>query len=123
MMVIDTVTGLSQIRAGKLRPLGASTRQRLPELPAVPTLDEAGIKGYDMGYWFAAYVPAGTPASVAARLRQLLVTAVDSEGARAFFRSSATQPWTTTAAEFGEFQNAESMKWARVIKAAGIKPE
>lgn len=123
MMVIDTVTGLSQIKAGKLRPLGASTKERLPELPNVPTLDEAGIKGYDMGYWFAAYVPAGTPAPIAARLRQWLITAVGSEGARTFFHSSATQPWTTTAAELADFQNAESRKWARVIKAAGIEPE
>lgn len=123
MMVVDTVTGLSQIKAGKLRPLGVSTRERLPELPDVPTLDEAGIKGYDMGYWFAAYVPAGTPAGVVARLRQLLVTAVGSDGARAFFHSSATQAWTTTAAELGKFQLAESRKWARVIQAAGIEPE
>lgn len=123
MMVIDTVTGSSQIEAGKLRPLGASTRERLPQLPDLPTLDEAGIKGYDMGYWFAAYVPAGTPATVAAKLRHLLVEAVDSEGARAFFRSSATQAWTTRPAELAEFQRTEIQKWGSVIKAAGIEPE
>ncbi|HYG43811.1 MAG TPA: tripartite tricarboxylate transporter substrate binding protein [Bordetella sp.] len=123
MMVIDTVTGLSQIEAGRLRPLGASTKERLPQLPKVPTLDEAGIKGYDMGYWFAAYVPHGTPAAVAARLRQLLTTAVDSNGAQDFFRNSATQAWTTTQAELAAFQNAELQKWGAVIKAAGIEPE
>ncbi|ALD90423.1 ABC transporter substrate-binding protein [Cupriavidus gilardii CR3] len=123
MMVIDTVTGLSQIKSGKLRALGASTRERLPELPDVPTLDEAGIRGYDMGYWFAAYVPAGTPAPAAARLRQLLIAAVDSPGARAFFRNSATQAWTTTPSELRAFQNAEIQKWGRVVKGAGIEPE
>ncbi|OZI82606.1 Bug family tripartite tricarboxylate transporter substrate binding protein [Bordetella genomosp. 2] len=123
MMVIDTVTGLSQIEAGRLRPLGASTRERLPRLPQVPTLDEAGIKGYDMGYWFAAYVPRGTPAAVADALRQWLVAAVGSQGAQDFFRHSATQAWTTTAAELDDFQKAELRKWGGVVKAAGIKPE
>jgi len=123
MMVIDTVTGLSQIEAGRLRPLGASTRERLPQLPQVPTLDEAGIKGYDMGYWFAAYVPRGTPAAVADALRQWLVAAVGSQGAQDFFRHSATQAWTTTAAELDDFQKAELRKWGGVVKAAGIKPE
>lgn len=123
MMVIDTVTGLSQIEAGRLRPLGASTRERLPQLPDVPTLDEAGIKGYDMGYWFAAYVPAGSPAPTVAKLRQLLIGAVDSDGARAFFRNSANQAWTTTSAELNQFQTAEIQKWGSVITAAGIAPE
>ncbi|MFF7056721.1 Bug family tripartite tricarboxylate transporter substrate binding protein [Achromobacter spanius] len=123
MMVLDTVTGLSQIEAGRLRPLGASTQERLPQLPDVPTLDEAGIKGYDMGYWFAAYVPAGSPAPTVAKLRQLLIGAVDSDGARAFFRNSATQAWTTTSAELNQFQTAEIQKWGSVIKAAGITPE
>jgi len=123
MMVLDTVTGLSQIEAGRLRPLGASTQDRLPQLPDVPTLDEAGIKGYDMGYWFAAYVPAGSPAPTVAKLRQLLIGAVDSDGARAFFRNSATQAWTTTSAELNQFQTAEIQKWGSVIKAAGITPE
>ena len=123
MMVIDTVTGLSQIEAGKLRPLGASTQERLIQLPNLPTLDEAGIKGYDMGYWFAAYVPAGTAAPIVAEMRQLLIKAVASDGAQAFFRNSATQAWTTTSAELNQFQAAETQKWGSVIKAAGIEPE
>ena len=60
MMITDTSTGVPQIKGGKLRALGVSTSKRLALLPEVPTIDEAGVKGYDMGYWFAAYVPAGT---------------------------------------------------------------
>ena len=66
MMITDTSTGVPQIKGGKLRALGVSTLKRLPMLPDVPTIDEAGVKGYDMGYWFAAYVPAHTPAPVVA---------------------------------------------------------
>src|SRR5207244_4648430 len=74
LMITDTATGVPQIKGGKLRALGVSTTKRIALLPDVPTLDEAGVKGYDMGYWFAAYVPAATPAPVQARLRELLVT-------------------------------------------------
>ena len=122
-MVIDTITGLPHIQSGKLRPLGVSTVRRLALLPQVPTLNEAGVKGYDVGYWFAAYVPAATPAAVVQRLRALLATATTSPSARSFFQSSGAEPWTTTSAELAQFQAQDSQKWARVIRAAGISPE
>lgn len=123
LMVIDTVTGIPQIESGKLRALGASTQRRLNVLPTVPTLDEAGVKGYDIGYWFAAYAPAKTSPLVTARLRQLLVDAVHSPHAKAFFDSTGTDPWTTTAEDLAQFQAAEARKWSKVIKAASIEPE
>jgi tripartite-type tricarboxylate transporter receptor subunit TctC len=122
-MITDTATGLPQIRAGKLRPLGYSTQKRSPLLPQVPTIDEAGVKGYDMGYWFAAYVPAGTPPAVVAQLNELLVNAVRSAPARTFFETSGVEAWTSTPDELAKFQAAETQKWGRVIKAAGIEPE
>ena len=54
MMITDTATGVPQIKGGKLKALGVSTTKRIALLPDVPTIDEAGVKGYDMGYWFAA---------------------------------------------------------------------
>jgi len=122
-MVIDTVTGLPHIESGKLRALGVSTTRRLTQLPAVPTLEEAGVKGYDMGYWFAAYVPAGTPSPIVEKLRELLITATRSRQAKTFFDSSGTEPWTTTSTELAQFQSQDAQKWGRVIKAAGIEPE
>ena len=123
LMITDTATGVPQIKAGKLRALGVSTTQRIPLLPEVPTLDEAGVKGYDMGYWFAAYVPAATPAPVVARLREIMVAAAKSSAAKAFFDASGAEAWTTTSEELARFQAAETAKWGRVIKAAGIEPE
>jgi tripartite-type tricarboxylate transporter receptor subunit TctC len=122
-MITDTATGIPQIKAGKLKALGYSTHKRSPLLPQVPTIDEAGVKGYDMGYWFAAYVPAGTPAPVVARLTELLHVAVKSAAAKAFFESSGVDPWTSTPQELAQFQAAETQKWGKVIKAAGIEPE
>jgi tripartite-type tricarboxylate transporter receptor subunit TctC len=76
-----------------------------------------------MGYWFAAYVPAGTPQTVVARLNELLVAAVKSAPARSFFETSGAEAWTTTPEELARFQTVETQKWGRVIKAAGIEPE
>jgi len=123
LMITDTATGVPQIKGGKLRALGVSTAKRIPLLPEVPTIAEAGVKGYDMGYWFAAYVPAGTPAPVVSRLRELLVAAVASAPARAFFEASGADGWTTTPDELARFQAAETQKWGQVIKAAGIEAE
>ena len=123
MMITDTATGLPQVKAGKLRALGYSTQKRSPQLPDVPTLDEAGVKGYDMSYWFAAYVPAHTPPAVVKRLRELLVAATASPAAKAFFASTGSEAFTTTPQGLAKFQHDEAQKWGRVIKAAGIEPE
>ena len=123
MMITDTSTGVPQIKSGKLRALGYSTRKRGAQLPDVPTIEEAGVKGYDMGYWFAAYVPSGTPAPVVARLNELLGKATKSAAAKSFFDMAGSEAWTTTPEELARFQAAESQKWGKVIKAAGIEPE
>lgn len=123
LMITDTSTGVPQVKSGKLRALGYSTTQRSPQLPEVPTLEEAGVKGYDMGYWFAAYAPAGTPEAVVARLNRLLSDAVHSAGAKSFFEMSGSEGWTATPQELAAFQAGETQKWGQVIKAAGIQPE
>jgi tripartite-type tricarboxylate transporter receptor subunit TctC len=123
LMITDTSTGVPQVKAGKLIALGVSTTKRLPMLPDVPTIDEAGVKGYDMGYWFAAYVPASTPAPVVARLNELLHAGLKTAAAKAFFDTSGGEPFPTTAGQLAKFQEEETAKWGRVIKKAGIEPE
>ncbi|MGE3349289.1 MAG: Bug family tripartite tricarboxylate transporter substrate binding protein [Ramlibacter sp.] len=124
MMITDTATGLPQIKAGKLHALGFSGSKRSALAPDVPTIAEAGVPGYEMGYWFAAYAPAGTPAPVVKRLNELLVKAVRSESARtAFYGPTGTEPFTTSPDELAKFQAAESQKWGRIVKAAGIEAE
>jgi len=123
MMITDTATGVPQIKAGKLRALGYSTQRRSAQLPDVPTIDEAGVKGYDMSYWFAAYLPRDTPQPVVARLRELLLAGLKSSAAKQFFDISGAEAWTTTPEELARFQQAEARKWGQVIKAAGIEPE
>jgi tripartite-type tricarboxylate transporter receptor subunit TctC len=123
MMITDTATGIPQVKGGKLRALGVSTQKRSALAPEVPTIDEAGVKGYEMSFWFAAYVPAKTPPPVIAKLRELLVNATNSAPAEAFFKTSGIDAFVTTPEELAKFQADESAKWSRVIKKAGIEPE
>ena len=123
MMITDNATGLPQVKAGKVRALGMSSLRRSPLAPDVPTIDEAGVKGYEMSYWFAAYVPAKTPPAVVKKLHDLLVAAAHGKAATNFYESTGTEVVTSTPEELGKFQAAESQKWGRIIKAANIQPE
>ncbi|RZL94637.1 MAG: tripartite tricarboxylate transporter substrate binding protein [Variovorax sp.] len=124
MMITDTATGLPQVKAGKLRALGMSSAGRSPLAPEVPTIAEAGVKGYEMGYWFAAYAPAKTPPAVVKRLNELLVKAAKSSAAKAaFYDPTGTEVFTTSPEELAKFQAGESQKWGRIVKAAGIEAE
>ena len=123
MMITDTATGLPQVKAGKVRALGVTAKARSPLAPDVPTIDEAGVKGYEMGYWFAAYVPAKTPPAVVKRLHDLLVAASKSPSAKQFYESTGTELATSTPEALAKFQGEESQKWGRIIKAAHIEPE
>ncbi len=123
MMITDVVTGLPQVEAGKVRALGVSSPRRLPNVPDLPTIAEVGVPGYELTFWFAAYLPAKAPPAVAARLRELFISAGKGPAAQSFFKTTGIEPWNTTSAELAKFQAAESTKWAKVIKAAGIQPE
>jgi len=123
MMITDSATGLPQVKAGKVRALGVTGRKRMALAPEIPTIDEAGVKGYEMGYWFAAYVPAKTPPAVVKRLHELLVKATASTSAKQFYDFTGTERATSSPEELGQFQRAESQKWGRIIKEANIQPE
>jgi tripartite-type tricarboxylate transporter receptor subunit TctC len=123
MMITDTATGLPQVKGGKVRALAVSTAKRSPLTPDLPTIAEAGVAGYDMGFWFAAYVPAQTPPAVVNKLHDILVEATKGPQMQQFYATTGTDPFTTTPADLGKFQAAESDKWKSIIKKAGIEPE
>ena len=123
MMITDTATGLPQVKGGKVRALGVTDTKRSPLAPDIPTIDEAGVKGYSMGYWFAAYVPANTPPAVVKRLNELMVAATKGAAAVKFYQTSGVDPATSSPAELAKFQQDESAKWGKIVKAAGIQPE
>lgn len=123
MMITDTATGMPHIKSGKLRALGTSTKKRSPLAPDVPTIEEAGVPGYDMGYWFAAYAPAKTPQAIVNKLNELFAKAATSPTANTFYTSSGVEPFITKPDELAKFQASESKKWEEIVKKAGIEKE
>ena len=111
------------MKGGKVRALGVTSPKRSPLAPEVPTIDEAGVKGYELTYWFAAYVPANTPQPVIDRLHTLLTAAAKSPATQNFYSTTGTDLFLSTPSELAKFQAAESQRWGQVVKAAGIEPE
>lgn len=119
--VLDLPSVLQQVKAGKVRVLAVTGHRRLPDLPDVPTLDEAGVKGYESTGWFGLVAPTGTPPAVIAKIQtELRATLTDPEvvaGAHAV----GVELSPTTSEAFGRFIGAETAKWADVIKRSGTK--
>jgi len=122
-MFADAPTALPQVRGGKLRPLSTSGARRLAAAPDVPTVEEAGTKGYDMTYWFAVYAPAGTPPAIVHKVNQALAKAMETPAFKDFLAKTSGEPAFSSPEELGRFQAAEAKKWGQVIQAAGIQPE
>ena len=123
-MMFDTALVVGpQIQAGKLRPIAVTSSKRLESLPDVPTIAEAGQKGFDMGSWHAVFAPAGTPQPIVDRLHAEIMKVVATPEVQARLKAFGMIPSTMSPAELGAFQKAEVAKWAQVIKAAGIRAD
>jgi tripartite-type tricarboxylate transporter receptor subunit TctC len=116
-------SAIGHIRAGRLRPLGMTTRARIAALPDVPTISEAALPGFEATQWFGLLVPGGTPQGIIDRLHQETVRAIGLADMKAFFASQGLEPVGNKPEEFAAHIRAELDKWAKVIKAAGIKPQ
>jgi tripartite-type tricarboxylate transporter receptor subunit TctC len=119
----DISTTMPQVRAGKANGLAVSTAKRSVLAPDLPTMDEAGVKGYDLAAWFAAFVPAKTPQPVVDTLREALVVALNDNATQDKLLSTGIEPETSTPAALKDFVGSEIKKWADIVKAAGIQPE
>ena len=123
LVFADLATTLPQVKAGKATGLAVSTAKRSPLAPDLPTMAEAGVPGYDLSAWFAAFVPAGTPRPAAERLREALTAALADRETADKLLAAGIEPEASTAEELGAFVQAEIRKWADIVKAAGIQPE
>lgn len=123
MMFDTTLIVGPHIESGKLRPIAVTSSKRLDSLPNVPTIAEAGQKGFDMGSWQAVFAPAGTPKPIVDRLHAEIMKIIATPDIQARLKSFGMVPSTMTPAQLGDYQKAEVAKWAQVIKAAGIKAD
>jgi tripartite-type tricarboxylate transporter receptor subunit TctC len=123
MMFDSLPTVLPAASDGRLRVLAVTSLARSRSLPDVPTLDEAGLKGFDATAWFGLYMPAseGSPALV--KLEAAMTEILESEDIRAKFEALGLAPGKLVGAKFKEFVNAEIAKWGSVVQRANIKVE
>jgi tripartite-type tricarboxylate transporter receptor subunit TctC len=124
LMFDNLPSSMPQIRAGKLKALAVTSAQRSPALPDVPTIAEAGgaaLKGYEASSWFGLLAPAGTPADVVNRIQQETAKALEAPAIKERLLSQGAQPSGMTSAQFAAFIDAETKKWAQVVKASGAK--
>jgi tripartite-type tricarboxylate transporter receptor subunit TctC len=121
-MLAPIQLALIDIRAGRLRPLGVSTKKRSPLLPEVPTIAEAGVADFDYPIWYGVWTPAGTPAGVVDKLAKDIARALATPDLRDWLAKHGADPMSMSQPEFARFVLSESESAARIIEAAGIKP-
>ena len=121
LAIVDLPSALQQIKAGKLIAYAVTSPQRLPMLPEVPTMAEAGLPGYDSTGWFGLVAPAGTPDGIVSRLNTELNAALSDPQIQVAMRNLGVEPSPGTPAGFGTYIASETTKWAKVIQAARIK--
>lgn len=114
---------LRDIRGGSLLALGVTSAQRSSLLPEVPTIAEAGVPGFDYPIWYGVWAPARTPPHVVDKLAQDIARALAAPDLRDWIAKHGGQPMSMTQPEFARFVVSESERAARLIKAAGIKPQ
>jgi tripartite-type tricarboxylate transporter receptor subunit TctC len=123
VLVGSLIQALPHIRSGKLRVLGVGGSKRSPILADVPTIAEAGVPGYEANNWWGIAAPAGTPPAIVERLHKELSGILNGAEIQKRFLDEGAEVVHMSPAEFGTFIAAETVKWARVVKEAGIKAE
>lgn len=123
-MMFDSVSSAKPyIDAGRLKPLAVTTTKRSSVLPNVPTVAEAGIKGYELSGWYAVFVPAKTPQSVVNRINEELVKALKQPDVKARFAQIGAEPVGSSPAELARYLKSETAKWSEIVRARNIKAD
>ena len=123
VMFDNTPNVLPQVKAGKLKALGVSSKKRSSLTPDVPTVDEAGVPGYEVSVWFGILAPAGTPRDIVQRLNAEMVKIIRSPEITDRFARAGVEPVASTPEYFSDFLKAEVARWAKVVQDANIKAD
>jgi len=120
-MIFDNMPSvIQQVKSGRLKALAVTSAQRNPQLPEIPTIQEVGVVGYEVWSWFGLLAPAATPKPIVDKLNASIVDIIKQPDVQAKIIELGAVPVPETSAEFGAFIEAETLKWAKVIKEAGI---
>ena len=121
-LMFDLVTTSTPlVRAGTLKALAVTSRSRLPGLPGVPTMVEAGVPGFDVSAWFGLFAPAGTPAAIVARLNADMAQVLQLPDVKERLATLGADPMSGSPEQFAAFVRDENQRWAGVVKSSGMK--
>jgi tripartite-type tricarboxylate transporter receptor subunit TctC len=122
-MLCDVITtGLPHIRAGSVRPLAVTTPQRHPALPDVPTMAEAGVRGYEAASYYGLFAPSAVPPAVLATLRTSVAKVLAEADMVRKLAEQGMEPLGLTPNGFAEYVARDRRRWGEVIRSAGIRP-
>ena len=123
VMSTSITASIPHMRSGRLRALGVTTAKRAAALPDVPTVAEAGVAGYEAVQWWALLAPVGTPADIIARLHRDAVSVLNQNDIRERFVREGMDVVAGSPQDFAAVLRADTEKWAKIVRAAGIQPE
>ncbi|MGJ7579047.1 Bug family tripartite tricarboxylate transporter substrate binding protein [Variovorax sp. RHLX14] len=119
VMFDNLPSAIQFIKAGKLRPIAVTTIKRAPQFPDLPTIDEAGVPGFDAASWFGLLAPANTPPAVIKRIDDALIKAMATTDLKKKIIEQGGEPIAETPDKFAAFIQTETVKWAKVVKESG----
>jgi len=123
MTVTSPATGQAHVSAGRLRAIGVTTRKRAPQLPDVPTFMESGFPDFEVNAWYGMLTTGRTPPARVQRISTALQQALAEAQTRELVQKSGLTVESSSADQFADLIRRDTIKWAKVVKAAGIKPE
>jgi len=123
MMFADLTTGMPHVRSGALRALAVTRIKRSALLPELPTLDEAGVTGFDMDSWAGIVAPAGTPSAIVTQLNTELRKIIETPDVKSSLGKVGFEAFSSAPGEFEGFIKVELDRWGKMVRDAGIQPE
>jgi tripartite-type tricarboxylate transporter receptor subunit TctC len=123
LTMISVITAMPQVKSGRLRALAVSGAHRSPAMPDVPTMIEAGVRGYESNTWYGVLAPRATPRPIVLTLNREIVAIIRLPEFKDRLLAEGAEPVGGSPEQFGEFIKSEIAKWSKVIRAAGIKAE
>jgi len=123
-VMFDNVPNVIQhVRAGKMKALAVTTAKRSPLAPEVPSLDEAGVPGYDLSVWFGVLAPAGTPKDIVNKLNAEINAALKLPEVRSKLEAAGIEVQGGTPEQYAAVIKSDLAKWGKVVREANIQPE
>jgi tripartite-type tricarboxylate transporter receptor subunit TctC len=123
MMFAGFTLAIPHVKSGTLRPLAISRIQRSSLFPDLPTMDEAGVKGFNLDSWAGLVAPTGTPSEVVAKLNGALRAVIDSPDVQSKFKNIGFEGYSSTPEELGAYIKVQLVEWRKMVEDAGIRPE